>query len=57
VERRAPRAAGGTFFYRANSKLYDATREAFETAVPALRREDDFLAAFQRLSCYLDTCV
>jgi hypothetical protein len=46
--------AGGTFFYRANSKLYDATREAFEAAIPALRREDDFLAAFQRLGCYLD---
>lgn len=46
--------AGGTFFYRANSKLYDATREAFETAIPALLREDDFLAAFQRLGCYLD---
>jgi hypothetical protein len=46
--------AGGAFFYRANSKLYDATREAFETATPALRREDDVLAAFQRLGCYLD---
>ena len=46
--------AGGTFFYRANSKLYAATREAFEAAIPSLRREDDFLAAFQRLGCYLD---
>lgn len=43
-----------TFFYRANSKLYDATCEALEAAIPALRREDDFLAAFQRLGCYLD---
>jgi hypothetical protein len=46
--------AGGTFFYRANSKLYAATREAFEAAIPALRQKDDFLAAFQRLGCYLD---
>jgi hypothetical protein len=46
--------AGGTFFYRSNSKLYDATREAFEAAYPALRRETDFLDAFQQLDCYLD---
>jgi hypothetical protein len=46
--------AGGTFFYWANSKLYDATREAFQSAMPALRRQDDFLSAFQRLGCYLD---
>jgi hypothetical protein len=46
--------AGGTFFYYANSALYFATREAFETAVPGLRDEDDFLAAFQRLGCYLE---
>jgi len=46
--------AGGTFFYRANSKLFDATREAFEAAMPRLRREDDFRVAFQRLGCYLD---
>jgi len=46
--------AGGTFFYRANSKLYYATREAFEAAIPSLRREDDFLDAFKRLGCYLD---
>lgn len=46
--------AGGTFFYRANSKLFDATREAFEAALPRLRREEDFLSAFQRLGCYLD---
>jgi hypothetical protein len=46
--------AGGTFFYRANSKLYYATRQAFETAIPALRREDDFLEAFKQLGCYLD---
>ena len=41
--------SGGTFFYRANSKLYFATREAFEAAIPALRKEVDFLDAFKRL--------
>lgn len=46
--------AGGTFFYYANSKLYDATREAFEAGIPALRRRDDFLDAFKRLGCYLE---
>ena len=46
--------AGGTFFYRGNSKLYYATREAFEAAVPALRRHEDFFEAFERLGCYLD---
>jgi hypothetical protein len=46
--------AGGTFFYYANSKLYDATREAFEAGIPALRRTDDFLDAFKRLGCYLE---
>lgn len=46
--------AGGTFFYDANSKLYRATREAFEAAIPALRREPDFLRAFQQLGCYLE---
>ena len=46
--------AGDTFFYRANSKLYHATREAFTAAIPALRRESDFLRASQQLGCYLD---
>lgn len=46
--------AGGTFLYRSNSKLYDATREAFERAIPRLAREDDFLSAFGRLGCYVD---
>jgi hypothetical protein len=41
-------------FYYANSKLYDATREAFDAAVPELDREDDFLDAFKRLGCYLE---
>jgi hypothetical protein len=46
--------AGGTFFYFANSRLHDATREAFEAAIPALRREPEFLDAFKRLGCYLE---
>lgn len=46
--------AGGTFFYDANSKLYRVTREAFEAAIPALRRKPDFLTAFQHLGCYLE---
>jgi hypothetical protein len=46
--------AGGTFFYYANSRLYDATTEAFLAAIPALRREDDFLDAFKRMGCYLE---
>jgi hypothetical protein len=46
--------AGGTFFYDANSKLYRVTREAFEAALPALRRNPDFLKAFQQLGCYLE---
>jgi hypothetical protein len=46
--------AGAAFFYFANSNLYDATREAFEQAIPALRREPDFLGAFRRLGCYLE---
>lgn len=46
--------AGGTFFYSANSKLYDATREAFTAAIPALRSRPDFLDAFKQLGCYVD---
>lgn len=50
--------AGGTFFYYANSNLYDATRAAFEAALPALRKESDFLDAFKRLGCYVeDLCA
>jgi hypothetical protein len=49
--------AGGAFFYRANSKLYDATREAFERAIPRLAREEDFVRAFARLGCYVDDLV
>jgi uracil-DNA glycosylase len=46
--------AGETFFYHANSNLHHATREAFETAIPALRQEADFRDAFMRLGCYLE---
>jgi hypothetical protein len=46
--------AGGTFFYYGNSKLYEATKEAFEAAIPTLRRNHDFLTAFQQLGCYLE---
>jgi hypothetical protein len=35
-------------------RLYEATREAFEAAIPALRRADDFLDVFKRLGCYLE---
>lgn len=43
-----------TFFYQGNSILYRATREAFIGALPRLAREQDFLAAFQRMGCFLE---
>jgi hypothetical protein len=46
--------AGGTFFYYENSKLHDATKEAFRLAVPNVVRGDNFLEAFKDLGCYLD---
>ena len=46
--------AAGRFFYYANSRLSDATMEAFVAAIPALRRENDFLDAFKRMGCYLE---
>jgi hypothetical protein len=46
--------ASGTFFYYANYKLYNATHTEFRAAIPALRREDDFLDAFKRLGCYVE---
>ena len=46
--------AGGTFFYYANSNLFFATRQAFEAAIPALRKHEDFVAAFAALGCYLE---
>jgi len=44
---------GGTFFYDANSLLYNATRQAFVAAAPKLAGSD-FLAAFARMGCYLE---
>jgi hypothetical protein len=46
--------AGGTFFYLANSKLYDATKEAFRSALPDVVRGPIFLERFAELGCYLD---
>jgi hypothetical protein len=46
--------AGGTFFYLANSKLYEATKEAFIRAAPDLVRGSNFLERFAALGCYLD---
>jgi hypothetical protein len=48
--------ASGRFFYRADSGLYRAIREAFITAFPELK-DDDFLNSFRSLGCYLvDLC-
>jgi hypothetical protein len=46
--------AGGTFFYAADSKLYVATRAAFETGVPELLVDAQFLDDFKALGCFLD---
>jgi hypothetical protein len=49
--------ASGRFFYRADSGLYRAIREAFVKAFPNLR-EADFLKSFRNLGCYLvDLCA
>jgi hypothetical protein len=49
--------ASGRFFYRADSGLYRAIRDAFVLAFPALR-EADFLETFRDLGCYLvDLCA
>ena len=45
--------AGGTFFYAADSKLYFATKHAFERALPGCD-PGRFLQSFQSLGCYLD---
>ena len=48
--------ASGRFFYRCDSGLYRAIREAFCAIDPTLT-DDDFLAAFQAAGCYLiDLC-
>ena len=46
--------ANGTFFYKANSNLYDATKEAFRLAAPKLVRGSNFLDRFMALGCNLD---
>lgn len=44
----------GTYFYCANSKLYHATKEAFEKAYNNKRlSHPDFLECFKHLGCYL----
>jgi hypothetical protein len=49
--------AGGTFFYRMDSALYDATQAAFRSTVMDLMTERNFLLSFQALGCYLvDLC-
>ncbi len=47
--------AGGTHFYRADSNLYRATREAFGLALNVVEppQGDAFLAWFQELGCWL----
>ena len=47
--------AGGTHFYRADSNLYRATREAFGLALNVAEppQGDAFLAWFQELGCWL----
>ena len=48
--------ASGRFFYRADSGLYRAIRDAFVQVFPAIRNET-FLESFQELGCYLvDLC-
>jgi hypothetical protein len=49
--------ASGRFFYRADSGLYRAIREAFLKSFPNLRQAD-FLKSFRNLGCYLlDLCA
>ena len=52
------RPAGGTFFYAANSRLFEAVRSAFEAACPEpIGEQQQFLIDFQRAGCYLiDLC-
>jgi hypothetical protein len=51
--------AGGTFFYQADSRLYQRTRAAFGRAFGRSMPEGaEFLREFQRLGCYLeDLCA
>lgn len=52
--------ASGRFFYRCDSGLYRAMRDAFRDAsltAPTRINEDNFLASFQASGCYLiDLC-
>jgi len=49
--------ASGRFFYRQDSGLYRAIRDAFRTMDPSIT-DDTFLEIFQRLGCYLiDACA
>lgn len=48
--------ASGRFFYRRDSGLYRAIRDAFRTVDPSIT-DDTFLETFRRVGCYLiDTC-
>lgn len=48
--------ASGRFFYRCDSGLYRAMREAFATVLPPMD-DADFLDAFKAMGCYLvDAC-
>jgi hypothetical protein len=48
--------ASGRFFYRADSGLFRAMREVFQTADPSIR-DETFLEWFQASGCYLiDLC-
>jgi len=49
--------ASGRFFYRRDSGLYRAIRDAFRTIDPSIT-DDTFLGIFQRSGCYLiDACA
>ena len=49
--------ASGRFFYRADSGLYRAMRDAFRAVDPSIR-EEQFLPTFQAWGCYLvDLCA
>jgi predicted transcriptional regulator len=47
------RPSGGTFFYRANSNLYYATREAFQVALGSVPPGDQFLGYLQDRGVWL----
>lgn len=46
--------AGGTFFYYANSNLFRCIRQGFFDAYEDERIQEDFLAFFKEMGCYLD---